>query len=65
MTLHLWKALTCCLTVTGFVNPPIGQALALNGLEGLCGTGCIVNFESGTIAIAEIELRQIAMQMRL
>lgn len=59
------KALAFCSSVTGFVNPPIGKALAGDALQSLLGVGLIVNFERRTVAVAEVKFRQVAMQMRL
>lgn len=51
--------------MTGFVNPPIGQTLALNTLE--CGLGAlhIVNLKRSAVAVAKVKFRQVAMQMGL
>jgi len=37
------KARAFCLSVTGFVSPPIGQALADHALDRLLGAGFVVN----------------------
>jgi hypothetical protein len=61
----LRKAWDFCLSVTGFVRPPIGKALALNALESLLGAVRVVNFQRSAVAVAEIELCQIAVKMGL
>jgi hypothetical protein len=49
--------------VTGFTNPPIGQALAANGFKQHVGAFTVGNLESRAAVITEIELCQIAVQV--
>ena len=57
------NAAACCLGVSGLQSPPIGQALPDNAFERLHGAGVVVIAETGAVAHAEIELRQIARKM--
>ena len=60
---HAWNARAFCLSVRGFISPPIREALALNAGQGDLCTLCILNAQGRTVRIAEIELREIAVQM--
>src|SRR5579862_4668952 len=46
-----------------FVSPPICQSLAADAFERIGCAFCIFNTARGTVVIAEIEFRQIAVQM--
>lgn len=47
------------------VNPPIGRALAFIAIQGDRNASGVVNTEAHVVAMAEVELRQIAMKMAL
>ena len=47
------------------MSPAIGEALALDAPQRLLGSGLIFDAELGTVAVAEIELSKIAVQMLL
>jgi hypothetical protein len=51
--------------VLGFVNPPIGAALAVHAAGGQHGAGIIVNAELGAVVVAEGEFVRIALQVLL
>lgn len=57
------KLKTCCLSVTASVSPPIRQALPNNALERRLGALHIVNLKRRAVAIAEVKLGEIAVQM--
>lgn len=57
------KPRACCLTVLGFVRPPISKALAVDALQGQIGAASIVNAQLGAVGIAEIELVQVTLQV--
>jgi hypothetical protein len=59
------NALAFCLSVRGFVSPPIGQALSRDPGHYLVGALCIFDSKAGAVVIAKIELCKIAMQMLL
>lgn len=63
--LHLRKRFAFCLSVSGFTNPPIGQALAFDALEGVVAAGDVVDPACAAAVVAEIELDEIAVQMLL
>ena len=42
-------------------NPPIGEALSADELEGLVGAGGIIDAQLDAMVLAEIELSQITM----
>src|ERR1700730_4628668 len=51
------------VTLSGFVRPSIGQALAANSLQRIVGALGILNAEFRAVVITEVKLREIAMQM--
>ena len=57
------KALAFCLSVRGFVRPPIRQALASDALKQFVGASTVIHTKAATVVIAEIEFRQIAVKM--
>lgn len=52
-----------CLAVTGFVSPPIRQALADDALEQLVGAGAIIDAKGLALVVAEVEFGEIALQV--
>jgi len=47
------------------VNPPIREAFAFDALEGDHGTHVVIDAEADAVVVAEIELREITVQMVL
>src|SRR5437773_1579152 len=62
---HLRQRLTSYLYVSsrGSVSPPISQTLAFDTNERLINANLIIHTNRDTIAIAEVELGQIAVEM--
>src|SRR5690349_11572816 len=59
------KSSANCLTILGFVNPPISQALAINAFKSLHGAGGVIKAQLGAVVGPEIELSQITLQVLL
>lgn len=59
------KRLAFCLSVCGFVSPPIREALSSDALERNIGTHRIVDAKFDAVVLAEIEFSQIALQVLL
>lgn len=55
----------CCLRERGFTNPPIGEALAADALQGIVAAFNIANTKLSAIVVAEIELGEVAEQVLL
>ncbi len=55
---HRRKRRAFCLGVTGFTNPPIGEAFAPDALEGLVGALVVLDL---ACVVTEIEFRKIAV----
>jgi hypothetical protein len=53
------------LRLRGFVSPPIGEALAGDAIKHHRHAGGVVHAEAGAVRVAEIELREVARQVRL
>jgi hypothetical protein len=60
---HLTNARAFCLSVRGFVSPPICQSLSSDASHDFVGALCILDTKARAIVIAEIEFREIAVQM--
>ena len=54
-----------CLSVTGFTNPPIGEALVTDGSEQHFGAFGIAHTERGAAVVTEVEFRQVAVEVSL
>lgn len=54
-----------CLGVTGFTNPPIGQALVASIAQQVGRAFCIANTERSAAVVAEIEFCEMAAQVSL
>jgi hypothetical protein len=59
------KCFAVCLSVRGFVRPPIGQALSSDPGRDLGDALFVFDAKARTIVVAEIELGKIAVQMLL
>lgn len=58
---HLMNLLAFCLSVRGFVSPPIGKALAFDGLEDRGGTLEVIDLKGFTVVPTEGELVDVAL----
>ncbi len=59
----LRSRLACCLGVTGFTNPPIGEALVASVAQQVFGAFCIRYLEWAAAVVAEIELGKVAVKV--
>jgi hypothetical protein len=55
------KSIVICRMVLGFVNPPIGEALASDPGDSFFGAHGVINPKLDAIVGAEIELGQVAI----
>ncbi len=63
--LHRRKARAFCLSVRGLTRLIIHQPFAFGALERASGALCVFDAKARAVAVAEIELGEITMQMRL
>jgi hypothetical protein len=60
---HARNRLDACFLLVILFSRPVRQALAFNTLESICRSFPIGHAKAGTIAVAEIKLREVALQM--
>ena len=62
--LRLWSSLRpFCLGVTGFTNPPIGEALAFDAFHKLLHAHSVGEAKGGAAIVAEIEFGKVTVQV--
>ena len=57
------KRLAFCLRVSGFVSPPIHQALATDATQEFIGAHTVIDAKGRTVRVAEIKLGKVAAKV--